>query len=94
MTRGTVDDGTLDGYTPLSATAREPLVPGKSIWFRRLPSELLPRKPKAILDTADHLANVQELSEESDGDEGEADAGAPPGDDAKSHTRAVAASCH
>jgi hypothetical protein len=85
MTRGTVDDGTLDGYTPLSATAREPLVPGKSMRFRRLPSELLPRKPKAILDTAteDHLANVQELSDESNGDEGEAAACEPSGDAAK-----------
>ena len=83
MTRGTVDDGTLDGYTPLSATARDPLVPGKGMRFRNF--LVVPRKPKEIPGTAtvDHLANVQELSDESDVDEDEAEAGAPSGDDAK-----------
>ena len=83
MTRGTVDDGTLDGYTPLSATARDPFVPGKGMRFRKF--QVIPRKPKEIPDTAtvDHLANVQELSDESDVDENEATAGAPSVDDAK-----------
>ena len=46
---------------------------------------VVPRKPKEIPKTAtvDNLANVQEVSDESDVDDDEAAAGAPSGDDAK-----------
>ena len=66
-TRGTIDDGTLEGYTPLPAAAREPLVFGKPVKFRNfLPK---PRKPKAVVGAAPahHPANVQEIDDESDG---------------------------